>query len=187
MGRVNASQVNSARVLAEALLKSLPERLAHVQAVAKEAVRLQSYFDAHAGDSLVAAAWLHDIGYSPVVNVTGFHPADGAAYVREAGFDELVVSMVAYHSGAAVEARERSLVMAGISEPPARLLDALTYCDLTISPEGLALSPAKRLEGVLERYEPDDPVYRAVSISRGELLAAVDRVESWRQRAGHPK
>lgn len=179
MGFVNASQVGSARVLAEALLKSLPQRFAHVQAVAREAQKLHSYFDSDAGNSLLAAAWLHDIGYSPVVNVTGFHPADGAVYAREAGFEELVVSMIAYHSGAKAEARERGVVMTDIAEPPGRLLDAITYCDLTISPNGRVVSPVDRLEDVLQRYEPNDPVYRAVSASRGELLAAVDRVQSW--------
>lgn len=28
---------------------------------------------------LVAAAWLHDIGYSPLIRHTGFHPLDGLA------------------------------------------------------------------------------------------------------------
>jgi hypothetical protein len=175
-----APQVRSARVLAETLLSALPERLAHVRAVAGEAEKLQPYFDSYAGDSLLAAAWLHDIGYSPIVKVTGFHPADGAAYAREAGFDELVVSLITYHSGAAAEARERGIVMTGVAEPPGRLLDALTYCDLTVSPEGVVVTPAERLEGVLQRYGPNDPVYRAVSLNRGELLAAVGRVQSWR-------
>lgn len=180
MDSVYAPQVRSARVLAEALLSSLPDRLAHVRAVAKEAKKLKPHFDSYAGHSLVAAAWLHDIGYSPIVKVTGFHPADGAAYAREAGFDELVVSMIAYHSGAAAEARERGIAMTDVAEPPGRLLDALTYCDLTVSPEGALVTPAERLKCVLQRYEPNDPVHRAVSINRGELLAAVGRVQSWR-------
>jgi hypothetical protein len=30
-------------------------------------------------DDLVAAAWLHDIGYAPELAKTGFHPLDGSA------------------------------------------------------------------------------------------------------------
>jgi HD domain len=60
-------------------------------------------------DCLVAAAWLHDIGYAPSVRVTGFHPVDGAFFARREGFDELVVSLVAFHSGAPAEAQERGI------------------------------------------------------------------------------
>jgi HD superfamily phosphodiesterase len=34
-------------------------------------------------DLLEAAAWLHDIGYSPEIAVSGFHPLDGARYLRD--------------------------------------------------------------------------------------------------------
>ncbi|ETB45481.1 phosphohydrolase, partial [Mycobacterium avium 10-5560] len=63
---------------------------------------------------LVAAAWLHDIGYAPSVRRTGFHPLDGAEFVRSAGFGKLVASLVAFHTGAHVEASERGLQ--GLSE-----------------------------------------------------------------------
>lgn len=33
-------------------------------------------------DVLVAAAWLRDIGYAPEVVDTGFHPLDGARWLR---------------------------------------------------------------------------------------------------------
>ena len=36
-------------------------------------------------DDLVAAAWLHDIGYAPELVETGFHPLDGARYLRREG------------------------------------------------------------------------------------------------------
>ena len=32
---------------------------------------------------MTAAAWLHDIGYAPAVDDTGFHPLDGARYLRD--------------------------------------------------------------------------------------------------------
>lgn len=35
---------------------------------------------------LIAAAWLHDIGYAPGIQETGFHPLDGGLYLRRAGW-----------------------------------------------------------------------------------------------------
>ena len=51
--------------------------------------------------------WLHDVGYSPDVRVTGFHALDGAVYLRDLGLPPEVVSLVAYHTGAEFEAEER--------------------------------------------------------------------------------
>lgn len=58
--------------------------------------QLGRHFDAETADCLVAAAWLHDIGYAPSVRQTGFHPLDGAMFARSAGFGELVASLVAF-------------------------------------------------------------------------------------------
>jgi hypothetical protein len=177
---MTAPQVKQARVAAESRLAPLPRRLAHVRGVAAAADTLRGHFDVATGDCLVAAAWLHDIGYAPSVRVTGFHPVDGAAFVRQEGFDELVVSLVAFHSGAPTEARERAIsALSAFSPPPQQVLDALTFCDLTTGPDGSAVSPRDRLDDVLQRYSPDDPVHRAVGSARGGLLAAVDRVLAW--------
>jgi hypothetical protein len=129
---------------------------------------------------LVAAAWLHDIGYAPSVRRTGFHPLDGAMFARSAGFGELVASLVAFHTGARVEACERGVSgLSAFNEPPREILDALTVCDLTTGPDGAAVSAEDRLSDVLARYGPDDPVHRAVDAGREELLAAVGRVRCW--------
>jgi hypothetical protein len=53
--------------------------------------------------------WLHDIGYAPELAGTGCHPLDGARYLRRIGVDEQVVSLVAYHSCARIEAEVRGL------------------------------------------------------------------------------
>jgi len=44
------------------------------------------------------------VGYAPALAWTGFHPVDGAKFARESGFSELIVSLVAFHSGAEFEA-----------------------------------------------------------------------------------
>ncbi len=95
-----------ARVVAEARLEPLATRLAHVRGVAAAAERLVSRIDPLEADALIAAAWLHDVGYAPSLCATGFHPVDGAAFVRAENFPPLVVSLVAYHTGAVFEARE---------------------------------------------------------------------------------
>ncbi len=169
-----------ARREAEARLAGQPRRLAHVRGVATAAERLGRHFDGQTGDCLVAAAWLHDIGYAPSVRGTGFHPLDGAEFVRSAAFGELVASLVAFHTGAHVEASERGVSgLSAFDDPPSDVLDALTFCDLTTGPDGWRVSPQDRLSDVLARYGPEDPVHRAVDAGRKELLAAVRRVRDW--------
>lgn len=169
-----------ARREAETRLAEQPRRLAHVQGVATTAERLSRRFDALTADSLVAAAWLHDIGYAPSVRRTGFHPLDGAEFVRSSGFGELVASLVVFHTGADAEVAERGVSgLSTFSEPPRDLLDALTFCDLTTGPDGAPISPRDRLSDVLGRYGPEDPVHRAIDAGRDELLAAVRRVRDW--------
>lgn len=58
---------------------------------------------------LQTAAILHDIGYSPDIVRSGFHALDGAVFLRARGVDEEVVSLVAHHSCAHLEAGLRGL------------------------------------------------------------------------------
>ncbi|MFD6855509.1 HD domain-containing protein [Streptomyces diastaticus] len=50
-------------------------------------------------DLLVAAAWLHDIGYAPELRDTGSHPLDGARHLESLGAPARLVRLVAHHSG----------------------------------------------------------------------------------------
>jgi HD superfamily phosphodiesterase len=143
---VNAA-VLRAREIAEQQLRSLPTRWAHVQGVGAAAAEFVTVgLASDDADSVVTAAWLHDVGYAPCVRSTGFHPIDGAGFVRAQGFPAVVVSLVAYHTGAVFEARERGLseALAEFAEPPPKLLDVLTCADLITGPEGSAV----RLSGV---------------------------------------
>ena len=169
-----------ARRLAEVRLAPMDTRLAHVRGVAAAAERLVERIDPLEADSLVAAAWLHDVGYAPSVRSTGFHPVDGARFVRAEGFPELVVSLVAYHTGAVFEARERGLseALAEFTEPSDFLLDVLTSADMTTGPDGLPMQADDRVSEILSRYGEDDPVHRAMTLSAPGLLAAVARVDA---------
>ncbi len=132
-------------------------------------------------DLVESSAWLHDIGYTPDLATTGFHPLDGARYLRDVQeADETLVSLVAYHSCAVVEAEERGLVdvLKGEFAPPRDdLLDALTYSDMTTGPDGNHLAVERRLSEILNRYPPEHLVHRSISRSSPLLTASVRSVQ----------
>jgi HD superfamily phosphodiesterase len=87
--------VSEAREMARgALAEALPRRWEHVQGVAGKAERVAASL-ALTREVLVAAAWVHDIGYAPELLATGFHPLDGARYLAGLGVPERVVNLVA--------------------------------------------------------------------------------------------
>ena len=91
--------VKSRRLSRTLLRKPHYERWQHTKAVANQAVRVAVTVPSADRQTLVAAAWLHDIGYSPLIRHTGFHPLDGGLYLRDHGWDERLVCLVAHHSG----------------------------------------------------------------------------------------
>jgi hypothetical protein len=169
---------DSVRLAETKLAQVLPRRWRHVRSVARRARWAAKRLSL--ADDLVAAAWLHDIGYAPELVETGFHPLDGARYLRRVGVDEHVVSLVAYHSCARIEADVRGLgaQLATEFSPGDRLLsDVLLYCDMTTGPGGDYVRPADRLVEVRGRYGPDHEVTRFVQQAAPEILATAGRVE----------
>jgi hypothetical protein len=129
-------------------------------------------------DELVAAAWLHDIGYSEEIGLTRFHPLDGARYLRDAGWAPVIVNLVAHHSGARFEAVERGLADTLLAEFPfedSPLLDALVTADLTTGPAGQPITYEERVGEILVRYPPDNPVHRAWLVAMPVLAEGVER------------
>jgi HD domain-containing protein len=174
------SQVDWAEALARGLLAApLPRRWAHSQGVAAQARTLAPILGRHAG-AVTAAAWLHDIGYAPGLHDSGFHPLDGAKYLRDLhDADPLVCRLVAHHSCAAIEAAERGLaadLFRDFKPAPGQLADALIYCDMTTGPEGQPMPVEQRLAEIRERYGPDHVVTRALARSAPDLAASVARV-----------
>ena len=90
--------VSWARSTAEHYLSPLGRRWVHVAAVGALAERIAPAYGEQAG-TLVAAAYLHDVGYAPELALTGFHPLDGGRFLREQGQEDLAL-LVAHHSGA---------------------------------------------------------------------------------------
>jgi hypothetical protein len=126
-----------AKAQVERLIAPLGNRWAHVQAAARQAGRVAAVLPAEDGDVLVAAAFLHDVGYAASLNRLGFHPVDGAHFLRRHG-QERLACLVAHHSGARFEAEERSLVdeLAAFPMENGPVMDALTFADMTIGPAG---------------------------------------------------
>jgi hypothetical protein len=173
------SKAHWAAELARKILEvPLPRRWAHVQGVAAQARSLAPIL----GDDAIlleAAAWLHDIGYSPELSNTGFHPLDGARYLRDVEHgDPRLCSLVANHSCAILEADERGLADVLSSEfpsPDPKLNDALAYCDMTTTPTGGVVSVHDRLSEIVERYGPHDVVTRFIRRAEPELVSSVTR------------
>ena len=167
--------------LARALVQdSLPRRWAHVQGVAAQARSLGPALGPDAG-LLEAAAWLHDIGYAPGLVVTGFHPLDGARHLRDAQHaDAMICRLVAHHSCAIIEAGERGLadVLALEFEPaPDALASALTYCDMTTSPDGDHVPVEKRLAEIRDRYGSEHLVSRSIQRATPMIFRAVEQIQ----------
>jgi hypothetical protein len=161
-----------ARATASRYIEPLGRRWQHVQAVAALARRISVRDEA--SETLVMAAYLHDVGYAPELAVTGFHPLDGARFLRSQG-EEQLARLVAHHSNARVEARLR-----GIADYEdefifeGSLLDrALTYCDLSTSPEGKPVSIEERIREISQRYGSEHVTAVAVA-------AGLPEYQSWR-------
>jgi putative nucleotidyltransferase with HDIG domain len=167
--------------LSESLLSEpLPRRWSHSLGVANQARSLSPILGRDA-ELLEASAVLHDIGYSPAIATTGFHPLDGARFLRDQeNADERVVRLVAHHSCALLEAEERGLRRELETEfelERTELVDALIVADMTTTPDGGHTTPAARLDEIVQRYGPDTIVGRFIQRAAPEIYAAAERVE----------
>ncbi len=177
----NLFEATAAWEEAARLLGTSSDRWGHVTGVAAAARAVVDVVPPADAELLVAAAWLHDIGYSPAIAHTGFHPLDGARHLRSLGASPRLCSLVAHHSAAVVEAKVRHMRAMLLAEfPPEESIvaDALTFADMTTSPTGQPVTVEERLAEILDRYPPTDPVHRAIMESSEQLRAAVARVEA---------
>lgn len=163
---------------AEQLLSPLRDRWSHVRQVAEQARATAEAVPHEDRDLLIAAAYLHDVGYSPALAVTGFHPLDGARWIRDQGQDERLARLVAHHSCARYEAQVRGLLdvlLAEFEPEESTTYDALVFCDMTTGPTGKRVSLEERIKDIYERYGRDHEVSRALDSSLPCLIACHDR------------
>ncbi|HEY5840607.1 MAG TPA: HD domain-containing protein [Mycobacterium sp.] len=156
-------------------------RQVHSRAVGRKAASFAMLVRAHLRADLVIAGTLHDIGYGHTA--TGFHPIDGARFLADQGFSEVVCHLVAHHSASSLEAEERGIDVEifrefGISSDSpksagiGRAHAVLWWADLTTSPDGEDVDVKDRLNEICGRYGPNDPVTRFVDRARDMLIAA---------------
>ena len=172
-----------AHSVAERYMPSLGRRWAHVQSVAERAAALP--FDGAERERLVAAAYLHDIGYSRELAVTGFHPLDGARHLRSLGEEDLALR-VAHHTNARGEAKLRGLEDYEEEFPYGATLldDALTFCDLTTSPNGKPVRLERRVAELVDRYGSDHVTSRAVLAGLPDFERGRDQIRRLCAEAG---
>jgi hypothetical protein len=136
---------------------------------------------------LIAAAYVHDIGYAVELRESGFHPLDGARWLRARG-EERLACLVAHHSGAWFEADARGLAdaLGEFPEEQSPTGDVLTYCDLTSDPEGFEVTPSVRLAEIGSRYGGDSDVARGMDAAGQALAALIARTEDRIAHIGAP-
>lgn len=159
-------------------------RWPHVRAAAAKAAELSPAFGPD-GETLVAAVWLHDIGYAPELATTGFHPLDGARFLAGLGAAR-IAGLVAHHSGAALEAELRGLdaQLAEFADERGPVRDALWACDMTTSPVGRPVTFDERLDEIIRRYGPEHSVPRAIAAAGDAIRAAIRATTERVARAG---
>jgi hypothetical protein len=165
------------------LAVELPRRWAHCQGVARHAGAIGRVLGDQAS-VVEAAAWLHDIGYASPLVACGFHPLDGARYLRDQGFgDRPLWTLVAHHTCALVEAEERGLADELAAEFPIDKVDpfavaALTYCDVTTDPDGQRVGVDERIAEILDRYPAEHVVHRSIRRAAPQLRAQAAEVSA---------
>ena len=169
--------VEAATQLAEHLLTG--DRLAHSAGVAATAAGLAETLGGPA-EILIAAAWLHDIGYCAEAIDTGFHPVDGARLLDRLGWPGRITALVAYHSGARFVAPAFGLAdaLARYSDESSALSDALTYADQVTGAAGQPLPIEARMADMLRRHGPSSVNAAVHPLRAPYLLAVADRVRA---------
>ena len=168
----------AAEELAYELLAPLGNRWKHTAGVAARAAELARLLDVDR-EVLVAAAWLHDIGYAAGPGATGFHPLDGARQLERLAWSPAVLGLVAHHSGARFVAAARGLAeeLAAYPDEGGEISDALTYADQTVGPDGRRVTIAQRYDEMLRRHGPASWNVKVDPVRRPHLQAVAARVE----------
>jgi putative nucleotidyltransferase with HDIG domain len=180
--RAGRDLVGEARALAEDLLAPVGSRWHHTQGVAARAASAAAAVTAPDRPVLVAATYLHDIGYAEPLQRSGFHPLDGALFLQEQGWPALVVGLVAHHSGARFVAEVRGLSAELKPFDDERfvcgpLADAVTFADQTSGPDGGVVDVETRMADMLRRHGPHSPNARCHGLRAPVLRAAVAATE----------
>jgi hypothetical protein len=155
-------------------LTDLGDRWLHTRGVAVQAQGVSVALDPEDRPYLVAAGWLHDVGYSPALKQTGLHQLDGAAWLRPVNWR--LACLVAHHSAARFELTLRGWGddLAQYPREQSPVADALAFCDLTTGPNGQSMTLDERITEVEQRYGAGD-IVDALRQAQPHLAAAIAR------------
>lgn len=155
------------------LAKLDPSRRAHSIGVGRRVRDAEYLVPSFLRDDLVSSGYLHDIGYG--VAVLGFHPLDGANFLKSAGFSNVVCHLVAHHSASTVEAAIRGIDSTLFKpyeireESTARALEILTWADMTTGPTGERMTLDERIAEAVSRNGPESVVAISLREARPQL------------------
>lgn len=166
-------------------LTPLGNRWLHTKGVAQVAQQIGDAFSDEDRPLLIAAAYLHDIGYAPQLQRTGFHPLDGAYYLLSLSQDRLA-SLIAHHSEAQFEAELRGLLpeLNNIPREHSAIADALTYCDMHTNATGQRVSFEERIDDILQRYPEGHIVNQAIRQAIPSYAQAIAKTQSLLKNQG---
>lgn len=166
------------RQQASSLLKPLGNRWKHTQGVVKQAQKIEKLLKQEERDLLLAAAYVHDIGYAPSLRKTGYHSIDGAYYLRDHR-QERLASLVAHHFEAYTVVQQLDLI-ADLENFPREysiIADALDYCDLTSDSAGNIVTFQERLDDILRRHPDAHPITYATYEAIPALRKTYERIQ----------
>jgi putative nucleotidyltransferase with HDIG domain len=169
--------------LCQEALREDPARLSHCLAVGEASSAVAQELGDVDSSLLAAAGVLHDIGYAPSLVQTGQHAIDGARYLASLGISEEIVSLVAHHSCATIEARIRGLshLMGDFRPPHPAALDILTFADMTTGPTGKNVTVQERFQDIRCRYQPQSVTWRFLDTAATFLQQAASSVAARRE------
>lgn len=152
------------------------DRRAHSIAAGTRAASAVSALPPPLRGDVVIAATLHDIGYGH--EHLEFHPLDGASFLAELGFSDIICHLVAHHSASTYEAEMRGIPLDTYRQfdvdrddlGPAHA--AVWWADLTTGPQGQVMTVEERLDDIVERHGPESVVTRSALSIKDLLLAA---------------
>ena len=126
--------------------------------------------------------------YAPQLRETGFHPLDGAGYLRSIGWSQAICNLVAHHSEgrfvASVQDLDKQLARYRFSEDA--VSDALTVADQTTGLFGEPVTVEQRMSNMLRRHGPDSANALAHPDREPHLRAAAARVTERLERWERP-